>query len=138
MASDSEEAPVARAVFITLAVVVLYVFSIGPVSRKFPYGFPRESWADTVYYPITWTAKHCEPVDKALNWYFDLWYSPHSRSAPLRPLNPCPSIPPSPPKHTLADAAQMRAQFNGVVDLIQTIPQGPQGVPGVGEDFGRR
>lgn len=29
-----------------------------------------------------------------------------------------------------AVAAEMRAQFAGVVDLIQTIPQGPQGVPG--------
>jgi hypothetical protein len=34
---------------------------------------------------------------------------------------------------TAADAVQMRAQFNGLFDLIQTIPvgpQGPQGVPG--------
>ncbi len=41
-----------------------------------------------------------------------------------------PFDPTLPTEHTLADAAQMRAQFNGVVDLIQSIPQGPQGVPG--------
>ena len=49
-----------------------------------------------------------------------------------------PFDPSLPTEHTIADAAQMRAQFNGVVDLIQTIPQGPQGVPGTGGDFGRR
>jgi hypothetical protein len=41
-----------------------------------------------------------------------------------------PFDPSLPTELTLADAAQMRAQFNGIVDLIQTIPQGPQGAPG--------
>lgn len=39
-----------------------------------------------------------------------------------------------PTELTIADAAQMRSQFTGLFDLIQTIPvgpAGPQGVPGV-------
>jgi hypothetical protein len=35
-----------------------------------------------------------------------------------------------PVNHSKIVAAELRAQFNGIVDLIQTIPQGPQGVPG--------
>ena len=79
MASDSEEAPFARAVLITLAVLALYVLSMGPVYRASlhdnldgrPIRTPR--WLDTAYYPITWTADHCDPVDKALQWYLYLW-----------------------------------------------------------------
>ncbi len=44
-----------------------------------------------------------------------------------------PFDPTLPLENTLADAAQMRAQFNGLHSLIQTIPvgpQGPQGLPG--------
>jgi hypothetical protein len=35
-----------------------------------------------------------------------------------------------PTANTLADAVQMRAQLNGLFDLIVPGPQGPQGIPG--------
>src|SRR5258708_784927 len=35
-----------------------------------------------------------------------------------------------PVNHSKIVAAELRSQFNGIVDLIQTIPQGPQGEPG--------
>lgn len=35
-----------------------------------------------------------------------------------------------PQQHTLADAAQMRSQLNGLKALIDAIPQGPEGPPG--------
>lgn len=35
-----------------------------------------------------------------------------------------------PQENTLVDAAQMRSQFQGIVDLISSIPQGPPGPAG--------
>ncbi len=76
MASDSEEAPFARAVLVTLAVLALYVLSEGPVFRAALYG-ERPPWvrrlALTAYRPITWTAERCEPLENALLWYDGLW-----------------------------------------------------------------
>lgn len=81
MASDSEEAPVVRAVLITLAVLALYVLSLGPAYR---YAFDRATlsglgtpnWVITAYYPLTLTSQHCVPVRKALSWYKHLWLPP--------------------------------------------------------------
>src|SRR5436853_622119 len=41
-----------------------------------------------------------------------------------------------PATDTLAAATPMRAQFQAVIDLIQSIPAGPQGPPGADESPG--
>lgn len=41
-----------------------------------------------------------------------------------------PYDPSYPPTNALIESAPMRAQFQGIVDLISTIPQGPPGPPG--------
>jgi hypothetical protein len=74
MASDSEEAPVARAVLITLAALALYVLSVGPLDRAIASGFRPPNWVITAYYPLDWTAEHCDPVAKVLGWYVHLWF----------------------------------------------------------------
>ena len=81
MASDSENSPVARAVLITLAVLALYVLSMGPVWRE-----TGLTWQVTAYQPILWTAEHCDPFAVALAWYLNLWL----------PHHPLPSSPPDP------------------------------------------
>jgi hypothetical protein len=81
MASDSEAAPFARAVLITVAVLALYVLSLGPVWRwrdTATYGSDGPPWVTTTYYPIWWTIEHCEPARKALLWYLNLWHPPHN------------------------------------------------------------
>lgn len=75
MTSDSEEAPFARAPLITLTVLALYVLSEGPVYGAMARGYQAPDWVMTAYFPIVWTARHCEPVDKALRWYLELWMS---------------------------------------------------------------
>jgi hypothetical protein len=90
MASDSEASPFARAVLITIAVLALYVLSMGPVCRAIEHryqlnGHEPPDWldtAETAYYPIAWSARHCRPLDKALSWYLDLWTIRSSFSHP--------------------------------------------------------
>ena len=77
MASDSEEAPVARAALVTLAALTLYVLSMGPVWRATT-SSGTAKWFFKAYSPIMWTADRCDPVDNALEWYLALWGPPLS------------------------------------------------------------
>ena len=70
MASDSEVAPFARAVLITLAALALYVLSMGPVWRA---NSAVPEWVITAYSPIVWIGRRCEPVKKAVTWYVRFW-----------------------------------------------------------------
>ena len=83
MASDSEEAPFARAVLITLAVLALYVLShrtcvARQSTRGIDGGLSRRMAAGISLLPHTWTASHCKPVGKALNWYLQSLVCPAS------------------------------------------------------------
>ena len=78
MASDSEVSPFARAVLITLAVVVLYVLSIGPVYHAVQWrGYAIEdcTWLLVTYSPIIWLSHHSEPAHRAIKWYMHQWWT---------------------------------------------------------------
>jgi len=76
MAAESDDSPFGRAVLITLAVLVLYVLSIGPVYRELSWkgrNFEDYPWLVAVYFPIVWTYHHCEPARDAIKWYLRRW-----------------------------------------------------------------
>ena len=73
MAAESDESPASRAVLIFFAVIALYVLSIGPVARYGGYVETIPMWMQYPYFPLAWAVEHCNPVDKALDWYCDLW-----------------------------------------------------------------
>ncbi len=58
-----------------LVVLVLYVLSMGPVGWVWRHGYLHISAAtlQTIYFPLLWLVKNCQPVSNILNWYFSLW-----------------------------------------------------------------
>jgi hypothetical protein len=52
---------------------MVYVLGIGPaavVARSNP---SAAQFLEVVYLPLGWIAKHCGPIDSAMNWYMELW-----------------------------------------------------------------
>lgn len=55
-----------------MLLVVLYLLSIGPmvwITDR----YPALHGLGVIYFPIAIIANHCEPVDKLLIWYMELW-----------------------------------------------------------------
>lgn len=73
MDAESEASPFARAALIVIAVLMLYVLSIGPVNRYRLEIPKRASWLLSAFSPVWWGADHCQPLDKALLWYLAIW-----------------------------------------------------------------
>lgn len=74
MAAETEESPFARVALIVVAVLALYVLSIGPAYRYALQNYKTEPvWLINAYFPVLWTADHCKPVEVALNRYVNLW-----------------------------------------------------------------
>ncbi len=60
----------------SLALLALYVLSIGPMSGFF--GITSDPWPrlayDWFYTPLWWVCDRVPPVGRAVEWYMDLWW----------------------------------------------------------------
>jgi hypothetical protein len=58
-------------------IVVVYVLSVGPVSRFDESVHPLPGYM-LAYYPLAWLADHSPAFGKAFDWYIRVWaLSPH-------------------------------------------------------------
>jgi hypothetical protein len=76
MSAESEASPLAHTVLITVAVLAVYVLSIGPVYRAVRskgHAIEDYSWLSVAYSPLKWLYDHSEPAKDAFKWYLRLW-----------------------------------------------------------------
>jgi hypothetical protein len=67
---------------------MLYVAAIGPLvslNNRGYFGSDTQEALIFVYWPLEWTAQHCEPVGTALEWYVSLWTPPIEPPPPPKP-----------------------------------------------------
>lgn len=57
-------------------ILTFYPFSIGPatwIDNRFEIPHPVRETLVAFYSPIAWLCEECDPIEKAIGWYLDLW-----------------------------------------------------------------
>ena len=96
------------AIFVLVALPVLYVASVGPalvLAQRGVIQSDENSFAAKFYSPLSFAHSNCEPARQGLDWYVSLWDSPAQPPTGPAPTYSAPTPSPTPSPPNLAPAS---------------------------------
>ena len=62
-------------ILLVLALLTLYVLSSGPATWLNMHGYISAETVKTIYDPLSWACLHCKPLQEAIAWYIDRFWT---------------------------------------------------------------